>query len=71
MTSKDERRCPFCGSSEVGPLEYGLPGPELTEAAKRGQVATGRLHCNAALSSFLLQRLVCGSSLAAIGVGAV
>jgi DNA-directed RNA polymerase subunit RPC12/RpoP len=33
--------CPKCGSTEVVRIVYGLPGPELLEEAKRGQIALG------------------------------
>ena len=33
-------RCPRCGRPGV-PIVYGLPGPELMEAAERGEVALG------------------------------
>jgi hypothetical protein len=33
--------CPSCGSTEVVPIAYGLPGPELMERAERGEVALG------------------------------
>lgn len=33
--------CPDCGSTEVVPVVFGLPGPELLERARRGEVALG------------------------------
>jgi transcription elongation factor Elf1 len=33
--------CPQCGSQDVVPIVYGLPGPELMEAAARGEVMLG------------------------------
>lgn len=33
--------CPACGSREVIPILYGLPGFELSEAAERGEVVLG------------------------------
>ena len=33
--------CPQCGSTTVAAIAYGLPGPELWEAAGRGEVALG------------------------------
>jgi hypothetical protein len=33
--------CPACGSKQVQPIVYGLPGPELIERAERGEVALG------------------------------
>ena len=35
------RKCPHCGSARVIPIVYGLPGPELFQAAERGEVALG------------------------------
>jgi hypothetical protein len=32
--------CPVCGGEEVR-IVYGLPGPEVAEAAERGEVALG------------------------------
>ena len=33
--------CPKCGSSEVVPIAYGMPGSELVEAYERGEVELG------------------------------
>lgn len=33
--------CPECGSSEVIPIVYGMPGPDLIEAEHRGEVVIG------------------------------
>ncbi len=33
--------CPRCGSQDVLPIVYGLPGPELTEESLAGKVALG------------------------------
>jgi len=33
--------CPKCGSERTVPIVYGLPGPELQEAARRGEVLLG------------------------------
>ena len=33
--------CPECGSGDVVPIEYGLPGPEMMQAAGRGEVHLG------------------------------
>lgn len=33
--------CPSCGSTEVVPIVYGLPDPELAEASKKGEVEMG------------------------------
>ena len=37
----EEGSCPACGSSEVVPILYGLPGPEAMEAARAGRVILG------------------------------
>ncbi|WP_156251507.1 hypothetical protein [Pseudactinotalea terrae] len=34
-------RCPECGSGDVVEIVYGMPGPELFEAAERGEVVLG------------------------------
>jgi len=34
-------KCPKCGSAEVLRIAYGLPGPEMGEAAERGEIALG------------------------------
>ena len=31
--------CPTCGATEVIPLVFGLPGPELVEEQRRGRVS--------------------------------
>ena len=46
MTKKPQRKgrksCPKCGSLDVVPIFYGLPGgPEVMEAAKKGKIALG------------------------------
>ena len=33
--------CPECGSTEVIPIVYGMPGLDLMQAADRGEVALG------------------------------
>lgn len=33
--------CPTCGSTDRARIVYGLPGPELMEAAERGEVVLG------------------------------
>ncbi len=33
--------CPMCGSRNVLPIVYGLPGPELAEESMKGRVALG------------------------------
>jgi hypothetical protein len=41
-TEEETPACPECGSSEnVIPIIYGYPGPELREAAERGEVFLG------------------------------
>ena len=34
-------RCPKCGSGNVVPIEYGLPGPEMRAGAERGEIVLG------------------------------
>jgi len=34
-------RCPVCGAPDVRRIVYGLPGPDLAEAAVRGEVVLG------------------------------
>ena len=34
-------RCPRCGSSNLRPIVRGMPGPELVDAAERGEVVIG------------------------------
>ena len=36
-----KRACPECGSEDVVPIVYGMPGPELREQSDRGEVALG------------------------------
>ncbi len=33
--------CPACGSDAVVPLAYGMPGPAMADAARRGEIALG------------------------------
>jgi len=33
--------CPQCGSQDLVPIVYGLPGPDLSKAAQRGEVVLG------------------------------
>jgi hypothetical protein len=33
--------CPRCGSGNVRPILYGMPGPEMTEDSMAGKVALG------------------------------
>lgn len=45
MTTKrreeSAKPCPRCGSLEIVPIMYGLPGPEMMEAANQGRIALG------------------------------
>lgn len=45
MTKKAQRKsrkpCPKCGSLDIVPIMYGLPGPEGMEAARDGKIALG------------------------------
>jgi hypothetical protein len=45
MTKKLQRKgpepCPQCGSLDIVPIMYGLPGPEAMEAAEQGKIALG------------------------------
>lgn len=45
MSSKVRRRkilvCPKCQSGRGVPVVYGMPGPELVERARRGEVVLG------------------------------
>lgn len=46
VTKKARRKspepCPKCGSLDIVPIFYGLPGgPEVMEAAKEGKIALG------------------------------
>lgn len=38
---KRPESCPKCGSLEIVPIMYGLPGPEGMEAANQGKIALG------------------------------
>ena len=40
MSRALERRCPICDGKGI-PVVYGLPGPKLEDAARRGKVALG------------------------------
>jgi hypothetical protein len=33
--------CPACGGKTVVPIAYGLPGPEMQQAARRGELVLG------------------------------
>ena len=35
------KRCPECGATEVVPIVYGLPGPDLVESAENEEVVLG------------------------------
>jgi hypothetical protein len=39
--SGDRLACPECGSQDLVPIVYGLPGPDLSKAAQRGEVVLG------------------------------
>ena len=39
------RRCPECASLRIAPIAFGLPGPELGEAAQRGELILGGCCC--------------------------
>ena len=43
MTEKasDRPECPKCGSEHVLPIAYGLPGPEMMEDVRRGEIELG------------------------------
>jgi hypothetical protein len=41
MTMFEKPACPECGSHDVLPIVYGLPGPELEARAVRGEVVLG------------------------------
>lgn len=58
---KDSEPCPRCGSPDIVPIMYGLPGPEMMEAANQGRIALGgccvgerdpQKQCNACGSQF-------------------
>ncbi len=40
MARRTDPNCPACGAGMI-PVEYGLPGEELIEAAERGEVRIG------------------------------
>jgi len=41
IVRKSRRACPKCGSRDIVPIRYGLPGPEMTAAADRGEIELG------------------------------
>jgi hypothetical protein len=41
MSKFEKPACPECGSRDVLPIVYGLPGPELEARALRGEVMLG------------------------------
>lgn len=45
MTKNPQRKgpesCPTCGSLDVVPILYGLPGPEMMDAAEKGKIELG------------------------------
>jgi hypothetical protein len=34
-------KCPSCGSGEVVPIAYGMPGPQMWDEYERGEIALG------------------------------
>ncbi len=38
---EDVKTCPRCDSQNVVPILYGMPGPEMFEESRRGEVALG------------------------------
>lgn len=40
MTDAEGPRCPICGARAV-PIAYGMPGPEVFDAADEGRVVLG------------------------------
>ena len=51
-TSPPPAECPDCGSRAFVPIRYGLPGPEMRERSRRGEIVLGgccvhtpRWHC--------------------------
>ena len=55
----DPRECPDCGSRSVVPISYGLPGPEMQEKGRRGEIVLGgctvrdpRWHCKNCFNSW-------------------
>jgi len=41
MGTRELAPCPQCGCTKVVPVVFGLPGDELMERARRGEVALG------------------------------
>ena len=41
MLKRRRRACPKCGSRDVVPILYGLPGPETMAEAERGEIVLG------------------------------
>ncbi len=35
------RPCPRCGSTDAIRIQYGYPGPEMSESAQRGEIRLG------------------------------
>jgi hypothetical protein len=33
--------CPTCGSTDIGPVLYGFPGPEMWSASREGRIRLG------------------------------
>jgi ribosomal protein S14 len=38
---ESKHRCPFCGSGDVLPILYGLPGLEMAKDAEEGKIVIG------------------------------
>ena len=41
MKNASKRICPECQSTNIAPIAYGLPGPEMSESALRGEIVLG------------------------------
>ena len=61
MGRDQKQKCPNCNSSNVIPIVYGMPAPDLQEQAERGEVKLGGcvvtdedpdLYCNDCGSEF-------------------
>lgn len=49
--------CPECASGRIVPIVYGLPGAEMLEAAKRGEISLGG--CELSFDNPLVECLDC------------
>jgi hypothetical protein len=38
---KRPKQCPKCGSNDIIPIKYGLPGPEMMEDSFAGKIKLG------------------------------